>query len=157
MQLTGLNAGAGGMFSAPSSDPLLLALIGGWESVSWKGRNPLARQIELFWKLFLISGSFCLSASEYASSSIICVGNMQTISSLSLKTGLQSIRNVCHVDISSWATSYKSYKENVVWKGNGFWAISLNFSIYIRVSILIEDRQHEKYLNSTSYINTILA
>lgn len=34
MQLTGLNAGAGGMFSAPSSDPLLLALIRGWESVS---------------------------------------------------------------------------------------------------------------------------
>lgn len=29
MQITGLNAGAGGMFSAPSSDPLIMALIRG--------------------------------------------------------------------------------------------------------------------------------
>lgn len=29
MKLTGLNAGAGGMFSAPSSDPLIMALIRG--------------------------------------------------------------------------------------------------------------------------------
>lgn len=38
MQLTGLNAGAGGMFSAPSSDPLIMALIrGGIASPAKKG------------------------------------------------------------------------------------------------------------------------
>lgn len=62
MPLTGLNAGAGGMFSAPSSDPLILVLIMGGKRASWKGRNPLGRRIDLFWKLlFLISGRHCLS------------------------------------------------------------------------------------------------
>lgn len=48
MQLIGLNAGAGGMFSAPSSDPLIMALTRGGRASPEKGRNPLARKIELF-------------------------------------------------------------------------------------------------------------
>lgn len=118
----------------------------GWGSVSWKERNPLARKIESSFENFLISGRHCLSASEYASSSIICVGNMQTISSLSLKTGLQSSITS---SISTFLTELHHIKPqgNVVLKGNGFWAISLNLTVYIStcILVLIEDRQHEHY------------
>lgn len=38
IQLTGLNAGAGGLFSAPSSDPLIMALIRGGKASPEKER-----------------------------------------------------------------------------------------------------------------------
>lgn len=37
MQLIGLNVGAGGMFSAPSSDPVIMALRGGRPSPEKEG------------------------------------------------------------------------------------------------------------------------
>lgn len=88
MQLIGLNGGAGGMFSAPSSDPLILALTRGGRASPVKGRNPLARRkssCENFCIFFflLICGRQCLflpPACERAFWSIIWVGNMQTIS-----------------------------------------------------------------------------
>lgn len=88
MQLIGLNGGAGGMFSAPSSDPLILALTRGGRASPVKGRNPLARRkssCENFCIFFflLICGRQCLflpPACEHAFWSIIWVGNMQTIS-----------------------------------------------------------------------------
>lgn len=112
-QLTGLNAGE--MFSAPSSAPLLLALIG-MEKYFLKRKESISTRDELFsffflFFFFLISvWQHCLSTSEYSSSSIICVGNMQTISSPSLED-LQSIIALFHFDISlRAATHYTSRK-----------------------------------------------
>ncbi|KAK5603906.1 hypothetical protein CRENBAI_026328 [Crenichthys baileyi] len=105
MQLTGLNAGTGGMFSAPSSDPLIMALIRGGNASPEKEGIPLARQLDLFSKtpfFPLITGKHTPSDSQR-----ICIfkhhlcGQYAKPSLLFLKTGLQSSITSSIFDISN--------------------------------------------------------
>lgn len=113
MQLAGLNAGTGGMFSAPSSDPLIMALIGGGNASPEKEGIPLARQLDLFSKsLFLFFSPLITGKHTPSDSQRKCIFKHHLCGqyakpSLLLKTGLQSSITSSIFDISNWATSFK--------------------------------------------------